>query len=247
MMAQINIRIDDESRDLFDSLARARGLNTSDLLRELVSQALGRDNERPRDDTTPPSLSALERRQLAMQHEILANLTAEDEWESAYHRQMVEVLNYGFTSEYFKTFQMIQPEMTARECNLVHDILEMFTTVERSVAELTDEERASVGDHSDYTLRFRGFDFNNSQEGRLASYAHHVIKDGRWIDIADRFDDKHERGNSHMPTLAAYQRMLSVWKPLCNKKIKSYGGPNDYRFTVDELQQILSAWPYPKN
>ncbi len=246
-MAQINIRIDDESRDLFDSLARARGLNTSDLLRELVSQALGRDNERPRDDTTPPSLSALERRQLAMQHEILANLTAEDEWESAYHRQMVEVLNYGFTSEYFKTFQMIQPEMTARECNLVHDILEMFTTVERSVAELTDEERASVGDHSDYTLRFRGFDFNNSQEGRLASYAHHVIKDGRWIDIADRFDDKHERGNSHMPTLAAYQRMLSVWKPLCNKKIKSYGGPNDYRFTVDELQQILSAWPYPKN
>jgi uncharacterized protein len=246
-MAQLNIRIDDESRDLFDSLARARGLSTSDLLRELIWQALGRDDERPRDDTTPASLSAVERRRLAMQHEILAILTAEDEWESGYHRQMVEVLNSGFTSEYYKTFQMIQPEMTARECNLVHDILEMFTTVERSVAELTDDERASLGDHSDYALTFRGFDFNDSQESRLASYAHHVIKDDRWTDMADRFDDKHERGNSHMPTLATYQRMLSVWKPLWDKKIKSYGGPSQYRFTVEELQQILAAWPYPKN
>lgn len=245
LMAQLNIRIDDESRDLFDSLARARDLSTSDLLRELIWQALGRNDERPRDDTTPPSLSALERRQLAMQHEILAFLTAEDDWETAYHRQMVEVMNSGFTSEYYKTFQMIQPEMTARECNLVHDILEMFTTVERSVAELTNEERAPLGDRSHHALRFRGFDFNNSQEGRLASYAHHVIKDGRWTDMADRFDDKHESGNSHMPMLATYQRMLSVWKPLWDKKIKSYGGANNYRFTVDELQQILAAWPYP--
>jgi len=246
-MAQLNIRIDDESRDHFDSLARARGLSTSDLLRELIWQALGRDDERPRDDTTPPSLSARHRRQLAMQHEILAILTAADERESAYHRQMVEVLNSGFTSEYYKTFQMIEPEMTARECNLVHDILEMFTTVERSVAEMTDEERASIGDHSDYVLRFRGFDFNNSQEGKLASYADHVIKDGRWTNMAECFDDKHEHGNSHMPMLAAYQRMLSVWKPLWDKKIKSYGGPSNYRFTIDELRQILAAWPYPRN
>lgn len=248
-MAQLNIRIDDESRDLFDSLARARGLSTSDLLRELIWQALGRDEERSRDDTTPASLSAVERRRLAMQHEILAFLTAGvgDEWESAYHRRMVEVLNHGYTSEYYKTFQMIESEMTARECNLVHDILEMFTTVERSVKELTDDERTSLGDHADYALKFRGFDFNNSQEGRLASYAHHVIKDGRWTDLADRFDDKHERGNSHMPVLAAYQRMLSVWRPLWDQKIKSYGGAHNYRFIVDELQQICAAWPFPKN
>jgi uncharacterized protein YfbU (UPF0304 family) len=246
-MAQLNIRIDDESRDLFDSLARARGLSTSDLLRELIWQALGRDDERPRDDTTPASLSAVERRRLAMQHEMLAILTGGDQWESAYHRQMVDVLNSGFTSEYYKTFQMIQPEMTARECNLVHDILEMFTTVERSVAELSGDERASLGDHADHAFKFRGFDSNNSQEARLASYAHHLIKDDRWPEMADRFDDKHERGNSHMPVLATYQRMLSVWKPLWDRKIKSYGGPNNYRFTADELQQILAAWPYPNN
>lgn len=41
-----------------------------------------------------------------------------------------------------------------------------------------------------------------------------------------------------MPVLAAYHRMLSVWRPLWDQKIKSYGGAHNYRFTVDELQQI---------
>lgn len=246
-MAQLNIRIDDESRDLFDSLARARGVSTSDLVRELIWQALGRGEQRaPRDDTTPASLSSVERRRLAMQHEILASLT-EDEWEATYHREMVEVLNYGFTAEYYRTFQMIQPEMTDRECGLVHDILEMFTTLERSVSELSPEEVVALGDHADHALKFRGFDFNDSQEGRLASYAHHVIKNDRWTNLADRFDDKHERGNSHMPVLASYQRMLSVWRPFWDKKIKAMGGPTEYRFTADELRLILAAWPYPRD
>lgn len=245
-MAQLNIRIDDESRDLFDSLAQARGLSTSDMLRELIWQALGRDGERPRDDTTPASLSAVERRRLAMQHEVLAILRADDEYEAAYHRQMIEVLNSGYTGEYYRTFQMIEPEMTDRECRLVWDILDMFRTVESSVAALTDEERASIGEHSEYALAFRGFDFNDAQESRLASYAHFLIKDDRWTELADRFDDKHERGNSHSPMLASYRRMVSVWRPLWDAKVKSFGGPKDYRFTVEELRQILDAWPYPK-
>jgi uncharacterized protein YfbU (UPF0304 family) len=246
-MAQLNIRIDDESRDLVDSLARARGQNTSDLLRDLIAQAIGRgDYERPRDDTTPASLSAVERRRLAMAHEVLAILTADDEYEAAYHRQMIEVLNYGYTSEYYRTFQMIEPEMSERECGLVLDILDMFQTVEASVQALTDEEKASLGEHWEYALRFRGFDFNDSREGRLASYAHFLIKDDRWTELADRFDDKHERGNSHMPMLASYQRMLSVWKPLWADKVKALGGPRNYAFSVEELQKILAAWPYPK-
>src|SRR6476620_4329932 len=100
-MAQLNIRIDDESRDHFDSLARAKGLSTSDLLRDLIWQALGREEDRPQHDVTPQSLSAFQRRQLAMQHEILANLITEPEWEAAYHRQMVEVLNAGYAAEYY--------------------------------------------------------------------------------------------------------------------------------------------------
>jgi uncharacterized protein len=247
-MAQLNIRIDDETRDLFDALARARGQNISDLLRDLIAQAVGRgESRRSGSDTTPASLSAIERRRFALLHEIMANLVADEQYEAEYHRQMIDVLNYGYTSEYYKTFQMIYPEMTDRECSLVHDILEMFTTVERTVRELGPGDLDSLGEHADHALQFRGFDFNDSQEGRLASYARYLIKDDRWTDMADRFDDKHERGNSHMPMLATYQRMLSVWKPMWAQKVKAMGGPNNYRFTVAELQQILAAWPYPRD
>lgn len=252
-MAQLNLRIDDTTRDQFDALARARGLTASDLARELIGQALGRDDyDSPRGDTTPNSLSALDRRRLALQHETLAILTAEDGedgggYEAEYHRKMVDVLNSGYTSEYYKTFQMIEPEMTDRDCSLVHDILEMFTQLEWSVQHLGAEERASLGEHADWALTFSGFDFNNSYEGRLASYAHFLIKDDKWTSMAKYFDAKHERGNSHSPMLGSYQRMLSVFKPLWDTKVKKMGGPNNYRFSADELRQIIAAWPYPGN
>lgn len=243
-MAQLNIRIDDESRDHFDALARARGVSTSDLLRALIWGALGRGDDAPGGESAPRSLTALERRQLALQHEILAMLHSEDDWEAAYHRDMVEVLNKGFTSEYYTMFQMIEPEMTARECAMVNDILEMFTTLKHSLSKLTPDERAVLGERADHALTFSGFDFNDSQEAKFASYARHLIKDGRWTDLADCFDDKHERGNSHMPTLATYQRMLNVWKPKWEEKVRSYGGPTKYLFTLAELQEIQAAWPY---
>jgi uncharacterized protein YfbU (UPF0304 family) len=252
-MAHLNLRVDDHTRDLLDALARARGDTPSGLIRELINGALGllQDSDRPRDDTTPRSMSAIERRSLAMQHEGLAHLTQTEEadggWESQYHRDMVEVLSRGYTAEYYKTFQMIQREMTDRECDLVHDILEMFMQVERSVGELTDEERASLGDHYEFALRFRGFDFNDSQESRLASYARYVIEDGRWEFLADRFDNQHERGNSHSPALATYQRMLSAFRPIWKTKVESYGGRNEYLLSAEELSQIIAAWPYPRD
>ena len=251
-MGQLNIRIDDHSRDQFDALARARDLTTSDLVRDLIAQALGRDDyDRPRGDTTPTSLSALDRRRLGMQHEILAMLTADESqegggYEAEYHCQMVDVLKSGYTAEYYRTFQMIQTEMTDRECGLVKDMLDMFTQIEWSVEQLSEEERTTLGEHSHYALTFRGFDFNNSQEGRLASYAEFLIKDNRWESMAKYFDALHERGNSNAPMLATYQRMLSVWKPMWAQKVKAYGGPTKYRFTAGELKEILAAWPYPK-
>jgi hypothetical protein len=251
-MAQLNVRLDDHTRDSFDALARARGLSASDLIRSLIDNALGRDDpDRPYGDPTPQSLSAIERRTLAMQHEILAYLAADpdedsDRSEAVYHRNMIDVLNAGYTTEYPDTFQMIQPEMTRRECSLVRDILEMFETLERSLGRLSEEERASLGEHAERALTFRGFDFNNPHEGRLASYAEYLIKTGRWESMAKYFDARHEYGNSHFPALASYERMLSIWRPMWREKIASYGGPSDYLFTPDELRQIRAAWPYPK-
>ena len=251
-MAQLNVRLDDHTRDSFDALARARGLSASDLIRSLIDNALGRDDpDRPHGDPTPQSLSAIERRTLALQHEILAHLTADPDeknggWEAEYHRKMIDVLNSGYTTEYPDMFQMIEPEMTRRECSLVCDILEMFDTLERSVGRLSEEERASLGEHAEHALTFRGFDFNSTHEGRLASYAEYLIKNGRWESMAEHFDAEHERGNSHFPVLASYERMLSVWRPMWKKKIANYGGPSNYLFTPDELRQIRAAWPYPQ-
>lgn len=244
-MAQLNIRIDDRTRDELDALAQARGLNTSDLLRDLVSRALGRDEGRPADSTTPRSLSAFQRRQLALQHEILSLINTGPEWETEYHTQMIEILNTGLTSEYYKTFQMIEPELTDRESALTRDILDMFDFTERSIELLAEAELASLGNPD--VLRFRGFDFNNRQEGRLATYARFLINDDKWPRLADRFDDAHERGNSHMPTLATYQRMLTVFKPFREKIINSYGGPNSYNLSLEQLREIHNAWAYPKN
>jgi hypothetical protein len=251
-MAQLNVRLDDETRDSFDALARARGHSASELLRSLIDGALGRgDPDRPYGDPTPRSLSAIERRTLAMQHEILARLAANlDDGtarsEAEYHRNMIDVLNAGYTTEYGDVFQLIRREMTARECTLVHDILEMFDTLARSVSELTEMERASLGDHAEHVLTFRGFDFNDNQESRLALYARYLVKTGRWESMAEHFEAKHEYGNSHFPTLGSYERMLSVWRPMWGEKIASYGVPSDYLFTPDELREILAAAPYRK-
>jgi uncharacterized protein YfbU (UPF0304 family) len=142
---------------------------------------------------------------------------------------------------------MIEPEMTDRDCSLVHDILAMFTQLEWSVQHLSEEGRASLGEKADWALTFSGFDFNNSHEGKLASYAYFLMKDDKWTSMAKYFDAEHERGNSHMPALASYQRMLSVFKPMWEKKVKTMGGPNSYRFSAEELREIIAAWPYAKD
>lgn len=251
-MAQLNVRLDDDTRDSFDALARARGLSASDLVRNLIDNALGRDESgRRHGDLVPPSLSAIERRAFILQHEILAHLTAESDepnggWDAKYHRRMVEVLNRGFATEYDDLFQEIQPEMTRREASLVRDILEMFDNIQRSLSVLTEADRTMLGENAENSLTFSGFDFNDSHEGRLADFARYVISTGRWESMAKYFDNEHERGNSHFPTLASYERMLAVWRPLWQAMLKNYGGPNKYVLTADELRQIVDAWPYPK-
>jgi uncharacterized protein len=251
-MAQLNVRLDDYTRDEFDALARAKGTNASDLIRGLIDEALGRGTERERGDVTPRSLSAVQRRALALLHGILADLTndpeqAEGGSEAEYHQRMVEVLERGYELEYSDLFISIQPEMSRRECTLVMDILDLFTTIGRTVDNLSEADLAEIGPHAKYALRFRGFDFNNSQEGRMASYAEFLIRTGRWENMAEYFDRAHDRGNSHSPTLASYERMLAVWRPMWKAKIAKFGAPTDYLFTAEELKDIYAAWPYPQD
>jgi uncharacterized protein YfbU (UPF0304 family) len=250
-MAQLNIRIEDDLRDWLDALARARDQSVSEAVRDLISQAVGRDRaDRHREDT-PVSLSALDRCSMILQHRVLAALArAADDSESgdehgevARHEQMIEILERGFSAEYYRLFENVRAEMTPRECGLVHDILEMFMWTERSVARLPDEQRALLGDDLTDRLKFSGFDFNNTPEARLASYARYLTSHGQWEEMAPHFDARHEQGNSHWPTLARYQRMLSIWKPIWDARTGSehVRKPGNYFLDVDELREIASA------
>lgn len=80
----------------------------------------------------------------------------------------------------------------------------------------------------------------------MASFAKYLISTGRWENMAKHFDASKDGGNSHMPTLASYQRMLNVWKPMHKAKVAKFSGFDSYKFSVEELQQIVAAWPYPK-
>ncbi len=127
------------------------------------------------------------------------------------------------------------------------ELLDMFRVSKSSLSRLDDDEKAAVGEHAEHALTFQGLDFNDSGEARLASYAKYLIDDGRWEELAEHFDAKHEHGNSHMPTLATYRRMLDAFEPIWEGKISDYSmGRDRFVLNPDELTKVYSAWPYPR-
>lgn len=167
-------------------------------------------------------------------------------WEARHHQRMIRVLERGYTAEYQAMFVDVEPELTRREGSFVADILEMFTTLERSVNEIGDEERASLGDHAGHALIFRKFDFNDSLEGRLASYArvpgqHRPLAvDGEALRRRARARQLPQADVADLTANAV--GVATIW----DQKLRSYGGPNSYLFSADELREVLAAWPYPR-
>ncbi len=192
------------------------------------------------DQRPPVSLTQIERLQLALQHKMLEHL---DTSEAEYHREMVEILENGYTLEYEKLFTPLS-ELLREDCLLVFHILDMFRSVKASVAKLEPDELASLGDLVEHDLRYLGFDFNDSREGRLGSYVRHLQDTHRWTELAEDMADA-DGGNSHSPMLDGYGRMLKVYRPLWTEKTSGVsGGRNRYLFSVRELRQLAEArWP----
>lgn len=124
----------------------------------------------------------------------------------------------------------------------------MFRVLKASLERLDAAEKRALGEGAEVRLSFQGFDFNDEDEGRLADYAQHLIDTDRWQDLAEHFDDEHERGNSHSPRLATYLRMLEAFQPIWSAKVKDSGLSHDDRYVLnlDELRTVLAAWPYPR-
>ncbi|HEY1831360.1 MAG TPA: YfbU family protein [Acidimicrobiales bacterium] len=245
-MATITLRLDDETRNDVEALARGQGVTVSDLVRSAIDEILGREvTANPIGG--PRSLTLVERNILVLQHEILAQLREDDHDEVENHLRIVKVLTEGFTGEYDSVFSSIDPEVPRRDCVLIWDLLNMFQVLKSSLSRLDDDDKAAIGEHAEHALAFRGFDFNDSREARLARYAKFVTGDGRWDELAESFDTNHESGNSHMPLLATYQRMLDAFEPIWKKKVSDYSmGPDSFLLNLDELRSVYTAWSNPR-
>jgi uncharacterized protein len=241
-MATITLRVEDQVKDDLEALARSRGITVTDLLRPLIEEAAGRPAGESRG-VHPAHLTAVERRTMSLLHQILGRLDPEDE---SYHRLRAQALDEGYTAEYGDEFLGMEPELPARDCELVRDILDMFRVIRASVNKLGSGAVAGL-EHAAF-LEFAGFDASDPLEGRLLYYARHLLATDRWTDLADYFDDAHEGGNSHHQALPSYRRMLEVYEPLFKAKASGRGlGPDHFLFSADELAAIAGAAVHPDN
>lgn len=251
-MKTLTVRLDDRTYDELSRLAQARGESLSDLARGALEPLLRRETggggRRPGE--APTSLTALERRQLSLLHRILARLVADDpntdDGDPAYQLKRAEVLERGYVVEYADEFLSIEPELSRRESAFVMDVLDMFTRLEHSYSQLSAADRKSLGEHAQFRLQFRGFDLNDRLEGRLYSYARHLIDEGKWQMMAKYFTDAHDRGNSHGPTFDTYSRMLEEFLPIWKSKVQEMR-PDGYDLSVEEIRRVVDAAVHPDN
>lgn len=243
-MPTITMRVDQWTRDELDRVAQATDTTLSDLLRLKIDELLGKDVE-PHRAGAPRSLTLTERRTWVLQHEILALLKTDAD-EVNYHRKRIEVLESGFTAEYGAEFVALGPELTPSDCRLVWDILDMFSVLEASVDRLSPDDLAGLGELAGRLLSFRGFDGNDERESRMLDYTQFLIDDGKWENLAKHLGDGNDGGNSHMPVLDGYQRMLHAFAPIWRAKVSRGLGLDAHRFNADELKQVLAALRVPR-
>ena len=241
-MPTMSIRVEDSLHQRIEDASGGEGLSVSEWMRKLIVSRLGLDEGV--DWTAPTTLSKRDRQQLALLHRLI-ELASADEDEANYHATMAKVLQRGFTGEYPDEFISIDDEMPMSECRLVWDLLDMFRVIKASVDSIGLEKVKQIDKIAEHSLAFRGFDFQNHRESRMAGYTRHLIETDRWIELAEHFDDKHERGNSHSPVLDSYLRMLEVFKPIWAAKVI---GADRGRYLLDEahLRSLVEAAYHPE-
>lgn len=250
-MATVTLRIDDQVRDQLQAIADGKGVSVSVLLRYLIDGLLDRDDRdgMPRRPVVPESMTAIDRKQLALLHRILARLVEEKtaderlghDGDTAYQLDRAQALEEGWTKEYDMEFYAMEPELSRRECGLVMDIFDMFRILQASIERVGDQ----LSDAEVRSLTFRGFDLNDEFESRLLGYARWLVSDGdRWQEQAEAFSAKNDRGNSHMPCLAVYQRMLEAYEPIWRRIVHRSGRE---LMSADELREVAAATIHPTN
>lgn len=260
-MAVLNIRVEDRVRDQLKELADGEGVSLSEYVRNLVMEAVVPVREQevsPGGEPSQETLRIVDRQILSMLHRILGRVLPQDEGEldgddfdgdgveGNLKDQLMraEILEAGYTGEYWYATAGFQAELSHRDCDRVKDILDMFRVITYSIERL-EKEGAEVDEELKGSLEFVGFDHNDPLEGQMARYVEFLMRDGRWTELRAQLE-RHDNGNSHRRVLEMYLRMLAEYRRTMDGRGRGFSRM-DYFLSVDELQQIDEASIHPSN
>jgi uncharacterized protein YfbU (UPF0304 family) len=248
-MATLTVRISDETRDGLQKKADKERKTLSDFVRERLDDAVFDYREEQGDpDSGPQSMTRNERHMFSLLHRILGRVLPEDandiDGDTEYQLERAEVLEQGFSKEYWMEFAGLRPELSARQCEFVMDVLDMFRMALYSINKL-HETGTDVSEDLQRSLSFSGFDHNDTQEGQLSDYVAFLVKSDKWSEQKD-FVLGPERGNSHMQMSAVYSRMLTAYREV--KQARPKGASRSSYFLTDaELREVAAARIHPTN
>jgi len=244
-MAVVNVRIDDDTHEDLKRRAAASGVTLSEYIRNLISEEVVSLRDSSLGDLeAPESISVVNRRLLANSFRALAN-SEEGEYERQGYLDAVKVFEDGLTGEY-GTALGLYGELSMRDCERVSDILEMFRIVTFSLKEL-EESGATVPEELIRDLRYRGFDFNDTLESRMAGYVEYIMREpGIYAELQPQLKAT-DGGNSHMQQLEIYLRMLNELRRIRESRKNERNFFDSWKLSLDDLQRIANAKIHPEN
>jgi len=248
-MATLTVRIDDSVRDALQAKAEEERQTLSDFVRDRLQDAVFqfRDEASTKEGLEPDSITAMDRHMLALLHRILGRVLPEDsndvDGDLDYQLERAKVLENGFVKEYWVEFAGIRPELNARHCEFVMDVLDMFRITLYSINALREQGKL-IDDSLIKALAFKGFDHNDDVENQMSDYVRFLVEDEKWTEQKE-FVLGRERGNSHHPMMDVYSRMLTAYREV--KQSRPRTGPRAYLLTEEALEQIAAARVHPSN
>lgn len=251
-MAVLNIRVDDRVRDQLKEMSDDAGVTLSEYVRDLLMEAVVPVYEREvkhGDEPAQESLRIVDRQVLSLLHRILGRVlpeaSADVDGDEEYQLMRAEILEAGYTGEYWWETAGFQTELSKRDCARVSDILQMFRIITFSIRHL-EEDGTPVDENLAFRLEFMGFDHNDPLEGHMASYVEFQMRDeDRWSELRPQIE-RNDGGNSHHRVLDVYMRMLAEYRRVMDSRERGHSR-YDYLLSLDELEQIAAASVHPSN
>lgn len=251
-MAILNIRIEDRFHDQLKAMADDEGVTLSEFVRNLLMEAMipvsDREETRHGDEPAQESLRTIDRQTLSMLHRILGYVLPKDangtEGDLQDQIKRAEILEDGFTGEYWLETAGFRTELSIRDCRRVADILDMFRNITSSIERLESGGQV-VDEEKKYALEFEGFDHNNPLEAHMADYVRFLMRNDRWTDLKPQLD-RNDNGNSHHPTLDTYMRLLAEYRRIMGGRDRGIR-LNGYFLSLEELEKIAEASIHPAN